>query len=90
MTAGHVRRSRVAEARDCGANFLVTKPFSAAMLLERVLWVARDTRPFLQVGDYLGPDRRFKTDLYDGEERRADMIRKARFEAEQNEVDQPA
>ena len=45
---------------------------------------------FLQVGDYLGPDRRFKTDLYDGEERRADMIRKARFEAEQNEVDQPA
>ena len=90
MTAGHVRRSRVAEARDCGANFLVTKPFSAAMLLERVLWVARDTRPFLQVGDYLGPDRRFKTDLYDGEERRADMIRKARFKAEQNQVDQPA
>lgn len=90
MTAGHVRRARVAESRDCGANFLITKPFSAAMLLERVLWVARDTRPFLQVGDYLGPDRRFKTDPYDGHERRADMIRKARFEAEQNEVDQPA
>ena len=87
---GHVRRARVAESRDCGANFLITKPFSAAMLLERVLWVARDTRPFLQVGDYLGPDRRFKTDPYDGHERRADMIRKARFEAEQNEVDQPA
>lgn len=28
MTASHVRRSRVADVRDCGANFLVTKPFS--------------------------------------------------------------
>ena len=28
--------SRLNQARDCGANFLVTKPFSAAMLLERL------------------------------------------------------
>ncbi|MFN6982849.1 MAG: response regulator [Brevundimonas sp.] len=80
MTASHIRRGRVTEARDCGANFVVTKPFSAAMLLERILWVARDSRPFLEVGDYLGPDRRFRHDDYDGEERRADMIRKKTVE----------
>jgi CheY-like chemotaxis protein len=75
MTASHIRRGRVAEARDCGANFVVTKPFSAAMLLERILWVARDDRPFLEVGDYLGPDRRFRNEGYEGEERRGRLIR---------------
>jgi len=82
MTAGHVRRSRVAEARDCGANFVVTKPFSAASLLERIVWVSRDSRPFLEVGGYFGPDRRFRTapPPKDGE-RRADMVKRAEFDA---------
>lgn len=83
MTAAHVRRSKVIEARDCGANFIVTKPFSATSLLERIVWVARDSRPFLEVGDYFGPDRRFRAGTAPGEERRSDMIRKARFDAEQ-------
>ena len=82
MTAGHVRRSRVAEARDCGANFVVTKPFSASSLLERIVWVARDSRPFLEVGAYVGPDRRFRTTPPKGEERRADMLKRAAFEAQ--------
>lgn len=73
MTASHIRRGQVARARDCGANFVVTKPFSAAMLLERILWVARDNRPFLEVGDYFGPDRRFRNEPWDGVERRANM-----------------
>jgi len=78
MTASHVRRSRVADVRDCGANFLVTKPFSAAVVLERIIWVARDNRPFLEAGDYSGPDRRFKVSKpRDDNERRADMVRLA-------------
>ncbi|MET4684645.1 response regulator [Brevundimonas faecalis] len=82
MTAAHVRRSKVSEARDCGANFLITKPFSAGVLLERIVWVARDARPFLEVGDYFGPDRRFRTEPWEGLERRAEEIRKAEFEAQ--------
>ena len=76
MTASHVRRSKVADVRDCGANFLVTKPFSPAVVLERIIWVARDNRAFLEAGDFSGPDRRFApaTPRNDGE-RRADMIR---------------
>lgn len=86
MTAAHVRRSKVSEARDCGASFVVTKPFSASTLLERLVWIARDTRPFLEVGDYFGPDRRFRQGEAPGDERRANLIRKAQFEAERAAV----
>ena len=83
MTAAHMRRSKITEARDCGANFVVTKPFSAATLLERIVWVARDQRPFLEVGDYFGPDRRIREQGPPSEERRAAVIRRTAFEAEQ-------
>ena len=82
MTATHVRRSRVTEARDCGANFVITKPFSAASLLERIVFVARDTRPFLEVGDYFGPDRRFREGKAPGAERRSDVLRKMKHAAD--------
>lgn len=86
MTAGHVRKSRVGAVRDCGANFLVTKPFSAASLLQRLIWVARDNRPFLEVGDYRGPDRRFTPATpRDHNERRDDMQRLAAFNADKTE-----
>lgn len=81
MTAAHIRRRRLTKARDCGASFIITKPFSATTLLERIVWVARDGRPFLEVGDYFGPDRRFRNNPAPRVERRADMIRKSAFEA---------
>jgi len=87
MTAGHVRKTKVAAVRDCGANYLVTKPFSAASLLERLIWVARDSRPFLEVDDYKGPDRRFQTSVpREHNERRSDMIARIAFEAAKAEV----
>lgn len=87
MTAGHVRRSKVADVRDCGANYLVTKPFSAAVVLQRILWVARDNRSFLEAGDYSGPDRRYQpSEPRTHNERRADMVRLALHRAEQAEA----
>jgi len=83
MTAAHIRRPRVSDARDCGASFIITKPFSATTLLERIVWVARDGRPFLEVGDYFGTDRRFRNTPAPKEERRADLIRKKEFEDRQ-------
>ena len=83
MTASHVRQSRVVDVRDCGANFLVTKPFSPSVVLQRIIWVARDHRPFLEAGDYFGPDRRFKPAIpRSRNERRADMARRAAQMAE--------
>jgi CheY-like chemotaxis protein len=94
MTAAHVRKSKVGDVRDCGANYLVTKPFSASSLLERLIWVARDTRPFLEVGEYKGPDRRSREGRpRERNERRADMIalnnKKARSLAEAIEQAEP-
>lgn len=60
LTTGYVRTSDVAKGRDAGSNFVVAKPLSPTVLLQRILWVARDKRPFVEIGDYIGPDRRFK------------------------------
>jgi DNA-binding response OmpR family regulator len=62
MMAGHTPRNRVTEARDCGAHFVVRKPVSPATMLERILWIAQETRPFVECDVYRGPDRRFKSE----------------------------
>lgn len=82
MLAGHTKISKVKKARDCGSNFIIARPIAPAVLMDRIVWIARDQRSVLEAGDYIGPDRRFK----DGEppaateERRADM--RARIAAE--------
>lgn len=60
LVSGHTPESKVAKARDCGANFIVARPLTATLLLDRILWVARDIRPMLEAGDYAGPDRRHR------------------------------
>ena len=78
MLSSHTRRSRVLAARDCGANFIIAKPISPVMMLERILWIARQPRQFLQSDNYAGPDRRFKpSEPRDGDERRSDMRARA-------------
>jgi DNA-binding response OmpR family regulator len=61
MVTSHTQIGRVKKARDCGANFIVAKPLLPAVLLERIVWVAQDPRAFVEVGSYVGPDRRHKT-----------------------------
>lgn len=60
LMSGHPRVSRVRRARDTGANYFISKPLAPNVLLQRILWVARDKRPFVEAGGYVGPDRRFK------------------------------
>lgn len=72
VTSAHTSLRNVARARDCGANFFVMKPLLPTVLLERILWVAREKRPFVHCEVYVGPDRRFKHDgPPDGHGRRA-------------------
>jgi DNA-binding response OmpR family regulator len=59
LTAGHTRASDVAKARDCGSHFIVTKPLAPIVVLERIIWIAREGRGFLLSDGYVGPDRRF-------------------------------
>ncbi len=62
LLSGHVRMSQVVRARDCGASFVVTKPLAPRILLDRIGWLGRETRGFIEIdGGYVGPDRRFKS-----------------------------
>lgn len=60
IVTGHTRESQVVRGRDCGAHFIVAKPVTPKVLLERIFWVARETRPIIECDSYVGPDRRFK------------------------------
>lgn len=78
MVAGHTKASKVKKARDCGANFIIARPFSPSVLLDRIVWIARDPRPFLEASDYAGPDRRFREEGPPRTgERRADRLKEA-------------
>jgi CheY-like chemotaxis protein len=60
ICTGHTRMSQILQGRDCGAHFVVAKPVTPKVLLERIFWVARDERSFVECDTYVGPDRRFK------------------------------
>jgi CheY-like chemotaxis protein len=60
IASAHTGLSCVKRGRDCGANFFVMKPLSPAVLLDRIVWVAQERRPFIRCPVYIGPDRRFK------------------------------
>jgi CheY-like chemotaxis protein len=62
LVSGHTPPSQVFKARDSGANFTVAKPITPKVLLERILWAAREERQFIECDSYLGPDRRFKNE----------------------------
>lgn len=61
LVSGHTVSSSIARARDCGANFVVAKPITPKVMLDRVLWLAREERQFVVSDTYAGPDRRHKT-----------------------------
>jgi CheY-like chemotaxis protein len=60
LLSGHTPGAYVERARDCGANFVVAKPIRPMVLLERIVWVCQDTRIFVELDSYVGPDRRFQ------------------------------
>lgn len=60
LIMGHALEPEVISARDCGSNFIISKPVSPAILMQRILWVAAAERQFVECETYTGPDRRFK------------------------------
>lgn len=67
VVTGHTEFARVGQLRDAGANFIVSKPLSAAVLMERLMWLARESRPFIESAGYVGPERRWHdTEIADG------------------------
>ncbi len=60
MLTGHATSAKISKSRDCGASFVITKPLTPAVLLERILWLATDEREFIDCDAYVGPDRRVR------------------------------
>lgn len=59
VLSGYTQLSAVRGARDAGAHFVLKKPVSPKALFDRIAWVARSERPFLETESFAGPDRRF-------------------------------
>lgn len=71
VVTGHRSAADVQNARNCGVNEFVIKPFTPAGLLSRVQMVLMRPRPFVVSADYIGPDRRRRLELsYTGPLRR--------------------
>lgn len=59
VLTGYTQADMVAAARDAGANCVIKKPVSPRVLFDHIVWIGRNPRPFVEAGDYIGPDRRF-------------------------------
>ena len=60
LLAGHTSEANVLRARDCGASFIIAKPVTPRIVFDRVIWLAKDGRGFINTETYAGPDRRFQ------------------------------
>lgn len=73
---GYTPVEMVMQARDAGANMIIRKPVAPSVLLDRIEWIARNNRPFVESAAYRGPDRRIRNLPLSPEmpERRADAL----------------
>ena len=45
---------------DAGVSYVVAKPLSPRVLFERLVYIVRDARQFIETPVYAGPDRRVR------------------------------
>jgi DNA-binding response OmpR family regulator len=62
LMLGHTTQASVAMARDAGANSVLAKPYAPRTLLDRLVSVSKDKRPYVEASTFVGPDRRFKNE----------------------------
>ena len=60
VMTGYTQLRLISAVRDAGANLVVKKPMSPQCIYDRILWVARTQRSFVEADGYAGPDRRFR------------------------------
>ena len=71
MLSGYAHREHVMEARDAGVTDYLVKPVTAKNLLNRLVAVIENPRPFISTPSFFGPNRRNKSDTdYDGPDNR--------------------
>jgi two-component system, chemotaxis family, chemotaxis protein CheY len=66
----YTERDRIQEARELGANDVVSKPFAIRTIGEKITQVIHKNRQFVHTKDFFGPDRRRQDMAPAGVERR--------------------
>lgn len=60
MVSGYTQFRTLNTSRDAGANLILQKPISPQALFDRVFWLSKTKRAYIETADYIGPDRRFR------------------------------
>ncbi len=71
MVTGYTEKKLIGDALDAGVNDFLAKPISARSLMSRITSVLSESRPFVDVDSYFGPDRRRRRVMFSGVERRS-------------------
>jgi CheY-like chemotaxis protein len=72
VLSGYTQFRTLNVARDAGANLVLKKPVSPQALFDRIWWLCRTKRAYIETANYIGPDRRFHdTDPPDSAYKRA-------------------
>lgn len=58
ITSAHTPQDAMAQAMDSGCDMIIKKPFTAGVLLDRIVWMGRPDRQFVFSDGYVGPERR--------------------------------
>jgi CheY-like chemotaxis protein len=75
MLTGHTHMDLVRQARDAGINEFIAKPVSVKTMMQRLVSVIENPRPFVRTKSYFGPCRRRRgAEEYRGPERREQKV----------------
>jgi CheY-like chemotaxis protein len=61
VLTGYSDFGSITAIRDAGAHLVMKKPASPQALYDRIAWVSKPPRDFIECEAYVGPDRRFKS-----------------------------
>ena len=61
VMTGYSEFRNITAIRDAGAHLVMKKPASPSALYDRIAWVSKPPRDFIECEGYVGPDRRFKS-----------------------------
>ena len=71
MVTGRAEGPVIIAARDAGVDEYLIKPLTTAGLVQKLQAALERRRPFVEGGDYVGPDRRRRNAPFNGSDRRA-------------------
>lgn len=60
LIAANPRPDGVGTARDSGVSYTIAKPVTPKVVFERLVWVVREKKSFIENDRYAGPDRRWR------------------------------